>query len=92
MKRESFYEDIQELTQDKDRLIDTEEMSLNRYYRTKHDMQNTIIDLDRQIQAKRKMLFDIERENIMTIAAALRSIPKKEEKSSNKLLDALKDG
>jgi diphthamide biosynthesis methyltransferase len=38
------------------------------------------------------MLLDIEKENIMTIAAALRSIPKNEEKSSNKLLEALKDG
>jgi hypothetical protein len=47
---------------------------------------------DRQIQVKRKMLFDIERENIMTIAAALRSIPKKEVKDSNPLREALKDG
>ena len=39
-----------------------------------------IANLDRDIQSKRKMLFDIEKENVMTVAAALRAIPKKEEK------------
>ena len=39
-----------------------------------------VIYLDKQIMAKRKMLLDIEKENIMTIAAQLRSIPKKEVK------------
>lgn len=37
----------------------------------------SMINCDKQVQAKRKMLLDIEKENIMTIAAALRSIPKK---------------
>lgn len=75
-KRETFYRDMQELTEDKDRLIDNGEMTLGEYYKTKQNLQNTIINLDRQIQAKRKMLLDIEKENAMTIAAALRSIPK----------------
>ncbi|MBD5395012.1 MAG: hypothetical protein HDR71_12285 [Lachnospiraceae bacterium] len=44
---------------------------------------------DKLLQQKRKMLFDIEKENIMTIASALRSIPKKEEKKINPLLEAL---
>jgi len=44
---------------------------------------------DKILQQKRKMLFDIEKENIMTIASALRSIPKKETKKSNPLLEAL---
>jgi len=51
-----------------------------------------MISIDKQIQVKRKMLFDIEKENVMTIAAALRSIPKKEEKKSDALRDALKNG
>lgn len=88
-KRESFYKDIQELTADKDRLIDSEEMSLSAYYKLKNNMQSQIIALDRQVQTKRKMLLDIEKENIMTIAAALRSIPKKAEKDTNPLLKAL---
>lgn len=50
-----------------------------------------MMSIDKMIQTKRKMLLDIEKENIMTIAAALRSIPKAEEKSSNKLLEALSD-
>lgn len=44
---------------------------------------------DKLLQQKRKMLLDIERENIMTVAAALRSIPKKVEKNSNPLREAL---
>lgn len=40
-------------------------------------MSNAMLGCDKQIQAKRKMLLDIEKENIMTIASALRSIPKK---------------
>ncbi len=88
-KRETFYQGIQELEADKEKLIDNQEMSLSVYYKLKHNLQTTIINLDRQIQAKRKMMLDIEKENVMTIAAALRSIPKKEDKSSNKLLEAL---
>jgi predicted nuclease with TOPRIM domain len=55
-------------------------------------LTNGMMSIDKILQTKRKMLLDIEKENIMTIAAALRSIPKKEEKSGNKLLEALKDG
>ena len=50
------------------------------YAAIKDGLNKTSLALDRQIQAKRKMLLDIEKENIMTIAAALRSIPKKVEK------------
>ena len=42
--------------------------------------------IDKQIQSKRKMLLDIEKENVMTIASALRSIPKKEDKETDKPL------
>lgn len=88
-KRESFYKGIEELENDKDQLIESGEMSLASYYRMKNNLQSTIINLDKQIQSKRKMMFDIERENIMTIAAALRSIPKKIEREENPLLKAL---
>ena len=54
-------------------------------------LAGTIIELDKQVQAKRKMLLDIEKENIMTIAAALRCIPKKVDKEENPLLKALRD-
>ena len=92
-KRESFYKDIQELAADKNELIESEEMSLSSYYKMKNNMQQQIIALDKQVQAKRKMFLDIEKENIMTIAAALRSIPKKQdEKKNSALLKALGGG
>ncbi len=47
---------------------------------------------DKLLAQKRKMLFDIEKENIMTIASALRTIPKKVEDKKNELLEALKKG
>ena len=45
--------------------------------------------IDGKIQMKRKMLFEIEKENIFTIASALRSIPKKAENKTSALLAAL---
>lgn len=48
--------------------------------------------VDRTIQQKRKMLLDIEKESVMTISAALRTVPKKEEKSGNPLLEVLGSG
>lgn len=48
--------------------------------------------IDKIIQQKRKMMLDIEKESVMTISAALRSVPKKEEKQSNPLLEALGSG
>lgn len=52
----------------------------------------SINGIDRIIQQKRKMLLDIEKESVMTVSAALRTIPKKEEKSTNPLLEALSSG
>lgn len=48
-----------------------------------------MIDIDKQIESKRKMLLSIEKENIMTVAAALRSVPKAPDKKENLLLKAL---
>jgi hypothetical protein len=58
--------------------------------RLQAQMQKSILDADRQLQTKRKMLFDIERENGMTIAAALRSIPKRDDKPENPVKAAIK--
>lgn len=52
-------------------------------------LQNGIIKLDANLQSKRKMLLDIERESIMTIASALRNVPRKTEKKENPLAKAL---
>ena len=55
-------------------------------------MMATVAGIDRTIQQKRKMLLDIEKESVMTIAASLRTIPKTEEKGSNPLLEVLRGG
>ena len=59
------------------------------YYRLMASMQANILALDKQIQAKRKMMMDIERECAMTISAAQRSIPKQPTKA-NPLAELLK--
>jgi len=61
--------------------LDTDESTFNelREFATSiSGLIKQVIYLDKQIMAKRKMLLDIEKENIMTIASQLRSIPKKE--------------
>ena len=89
-KRESFYKDLQELTEHMDEIVT--ETSLSEYHKLKNTMQKNILDIDRQVQAKRKMLLEIEKENVMTIAASLRSIPKKDDKAEDPLLKILKGG
>lgn len=85
--RDEFKKGIDELTRDyeadcqahsdiDERIIPTME-----YFQTLSKMQSSLINLDKQVMAKRKMLLDLEKENIMTIAAQLRSIPKKAEEA-----------
>lgn len=62
-----------------------------KFARSMAELSKNVIKIDGQLQSKRKMLLDIEKENVMTIASALRSIPKKEEKAVNPLLKALAD-
>ncbi len=93
-RREELYKLIHELKETfKEATLDVEPeektMLLLDFSREMAKLSNTMISLDKQLQTKRKMLLDIEKENIMTIASALRSIPKKEEKATNKLLEAL---
>ncbi len=49
------------------------------YFKIKTDMENSVQTLQRQIQGRRKMMLEIEKENIMTIVSQLRAIPKKAE-------------
>lgn len=86
-KREKMYEQMCELEESRDSFADTDDLAT--YYKLQNNMQKNLIALDRQVQAKRKMLLDIEKENVMTIASSLRSIPKKPEKKKNALLEAL---
>jgi hypothetical protein len=49
------------------------------YLDKKEKIHGRFMTLDKKIMEKRKMMLDIEKENIMTIQSALRSIPKKEQ-------------
>lgn len=89
-KREKFYDNMTEL--EVKYSVEPDEMSLSEYLSLKAKMQKTIIDLDKQIQNKRKMMLEIEKENVMTIVSALRSIPKKVEDEKNPLLEVLRGG
>ena len=61
------------------------------YAKSLAKMMSSMSTIDKQIQAKRKMLLDIEKENVMTIASALRCVPKKENKETdNPLLKVLR--
>lgn len=47
------------------------------------------LSIERALATKRKMLLDIEKENVMTIAAGLRSVPKKPEEQEETAMDQL---
>ena len=82
-KRESFSKNIEDLRDSRSGMEDED------YFRLQANMQKTIINIDKQLQSKRKMLLDMEKENIMTIASAMRSIPKKQESHTNELMKIL---
>lgn len=50
------------------------------YIQQKGKLQDRLMQCDKKLMEKRKMMLDISKENIMTIQGALRSIPKKPEK------------
>lgn len=52
-------------------------------------LEKTYASLQRSVHTKRKMQSDIERENVMTIASALRSIPKKVDEDADPLKEIL---
>lgn len=75
----SFERKIQNLEEKFDKIerdYDDKKIEAEQYYYLLESLQKSILNYDRQIMTKRKMLFDIEKENVMTVAAGLRSIPK----------------
>ena len=59
------------------------------YMAHSNELQALNIKIDKMIQTKRNQMFAIEKENIMTVASALRSIPKKAEKKKSPLKEIL---
>ena len=55
-------------------------------------MQKAVLDADNRVQAKRKMMFDIEKECAITVASALRSVPKTAAQPKNPLMELIGDG
>lgn len=92
IKREDFARRAQELEARENEILSSEEMSVREYYSMLATLQSQVIALDKQIQAKRKMMFDYEKENLMTVAAGLRNIPKKENNEADPLKELLRNG
>ena len=88
-KRESMYsliEELKEQFENSKEYLENEELAkeTRKFANAITDLTKCMLELDKQVQQKRKMLLDIEKENVMTIAAALRVIPKKPENDSAK--------
>ena len=88
-RKEEFYRLVFELKEEMKSVTDNMEDVENianyklEYAKSIAKIMSSMNAIDKQIQSKRKMLLDIEKENVMTIASALRCIPKKEEKEAN---------
>lgn len=91
-KREKIYQQLCEFQERMYELVREEEMSWREAYSLEATMQRNLLSIDRQVQTKRRMLLDMEKENIMTIAASLRSVPKRAEPKKNALKEALLSG
>lgn len=90
-KKEHIALALEELEQDKKTMIQ-EGCTIEKYWKMRENMERHSLEIDRQIQGKRKMMMDIEKENAMTLASALRNVPKKEEGEKNPLLEVLQSG
>jgi hypothetical protein len=77
-QRDLFMDNLEKF---EDKVV-SEDIPFTEEMRIKMGMQKAILDCDKALMNKRKMLLDIAKENIMTIAGALRSIPKKPEEEA----------
>ncbi len=91
-KRENIFNQLQEFCSQKHDLIMEEETTWKEAYRIEADMQSNMITMDKQIQTKRKMMLDIEKENGWTVKASIQTIPPRQETKSNPLKEALLGG
>ena len=69
--------------------IETGQLEYKEAYDTLLKLQQAFSKTESQLSQKRKELLTIEKEHAMTIAAALRAIPKTPEKTKTALLEAL---
>ena len=83
-KRQLFSDQLDELTENT-------ELEATDRYKYQAQMQKNILAVDKQLQTKRRMMLDIEKECAMTISAAMRSIPKTTAEPKNPLMGILND-
>lgn len=90
-KRERFFEAEQRM---EERFHSGQsQMEEGQFYRLQAQLRSQVIACDRQVQAKRKMMLDIEKENIMTVLSSLRAVPKQladEEDEDDPLLELMR--
>ena len=89
-ERQKASERLDRLCEQEGDFEDFDEMKA--YYKLVTEMEKVMVSIDKAVQSKRIMLLNIEKENIMTIAAALRSIPKKVEEEDDPLKGLSKYG
>lgn len=77
-RREGLLREVEELRGERE----AGSIQATDYFRLLGELQKSINNLDSLCTTKRRMMLDIEKECVMTIAAALRSIPKKPEKEA----------
>mgnify|MGYP000202547654 CR=1 FL=1 len=84
-------EALKELNEQLDELTENTELEATDRYKYQAQMQKNILAVDKQLQTKRRMMLDIEKECAMTISAAMRSIPKTTAEPKNPLMGILND-
>ena len=76
VERNAIFETVHTLHDAHKEQADDGKISLLDLAKQVNELYSQAASLDKQIQAKREMMFRIEKENLMTIAAAMRSVPK----------------
>lgn len=82
--KQTFIENLREFEV---KIID-ENIKFSEQMKIKTAIQKHILDCDKTLMTKRKMILDISKENIMTIQSALRSIPKTPQKKEKSKMGA----
>ena len=75
-----------------DALEENDELESAAKFALQAKMQKAILDADNRVQTERKMMFDIEKECAMTVASALRSVPKNPAPKENPLMGLVSGG
>ena len=87
--RKNYMEQLEDFSSHFNDLVNRGELDIKTAWDMQAKLQQNFLSAEKQLSAKRKELLTIEKEHAMTIAAALRSIPKQPEKQKSALMEAL---